>query len=89
MVHLVLLDVSGSGGGAALLAEQFLAKPAQFPLGFDLRYDQSAISANDHYQLNAQVYSEGELLLQGTQALTALPHGLPATQNIEVRALGQ
>lgn len=89
LVHLRLLNVSGSGGAAGLLGEQFINRPAHFPVPFAVRYDQLAISATGHYELNTQVYADGQLKMQNTTSLQPLAGSLPASVDVVVKSVGQ
>jgi putative lipoprotein len=87
MLHLRLLDVSGSGGAATLLGEQFINHPAHFPVPFALQYDQSAIIAGAHYELTTQVYSEGELRMQGSTPLALHGTQLPGKTDVVLKGI--
>lgn len=89
MVRQRLLDVSGSGGAASLLSEQFLNQPRQNPLVYTLPYDRRAIRHGGHYEIDTQVYANGELRAHATQALTANSDGLPATADVHALPIGQ
>lgn len=89
MVHLRLLDVSGSGGAARLMAEQFINQPAHFPVAFDLQYDQSGLVAQAHYELITELYANGELRMQDNTPLTAEGKHLPEQVDVVVKGVGQ
>lgn len=89
MLHLRLLDVSGSGGAAGLLGEQFINHPAQFPVSFAVQYDQSALTAGAHYELTTQVYSNGELRMQDSSPLALKDQRLPEKFDVVVKGVGQ
>ncbi|TDR82722.1 YbaY family lipoprotein [Paludibacterium purpuratum] len=84
MVRQRLMDVSGSGGAAAVLSEQFLNHPKKTPLVYALIYDRRAIRAGGHYEVDTQVYANGELKWHASQTVTGTDSGLPATVDIRV-----
>ncbi|BEV73703.1 MULTISPECIES: YbaY family lipoprotein [unclassified Paludibacterium] len=89
MVRQRLLDVSGSGGAASVLSEQFINRPQKNPLVYALPYDRQAIHSGGHYEIDTQVYAGGELRAHATQALTAGSDGLPATADVQAQPVGQ
>jgi uncharacterized lipoprotein YbaY len=89
MLHLRLLNVSGSGGAASLLGELFINAPRTFPAPFALQYDQNAIRPEAHYQLDTQVFSTRALRLQDSTALPLAGGQLPARIDINTKAVGE
>lgn len=89
MVRQRLLDVSGSGGAASVLSEQFLNRPHNNPLTYALPYDVHAIQRDGHYEVDTQVYANGELKLHGVQTLSGSDSGLPATLDVPLLTLTQ
>jgi uncharacterized lipoprotein YbaY len=77
MLHLRLLNVSGSGGAASLLGELFINAPKKFPYTFSLQYDQSAIQPGAHYELDTQIYSGHALRMQDSKPLPLTDNQLP------------
>lgn len=89
MLHLRLLDVSGSGGAAGLLAEQFINHPSHFPVTFALQYDQSTITAGAHYEITTEVYADRELRMQASTPLPLTGQLLPDSLDVVVKPVGQ
>ncbi|MBV8047740.1 MAG: YbaY family lipoprotein [Paludibacterium sp.] len=82
MVRQRLMDVTGSGGAADVLSEQFLNNPKRTPVVYALTYDRRAVHAGGHYEVDSQVYANGSLRMQGTTMLTGTDAGLPATADV-------
>jgi len=88
MVHLRLYNVAGNDGGPAnLLAEQFINSPQHFPVTYSLRYDLGALAANGSYELDSQVYADGQLRMTGAQSLELTGGRLPDTLNVTVKPI--
>jgi uncharacterized lipoprotein YbaY len=82
LVRQRLMDVSGSGGAAAVLSEQFLNNPKNNPVVYTMTYDRQAIHAGGHYEVNTQVFANGELRWRASQILIGNDGSLPATADV-------
>lgn len=89
MVRLRLLDTAGSGGAASLLAEQFINRPASFPVPFALQYDRAAIRADGNYQVDTEVYAAGALTLHDQHPLKIRDGLLPDDVTVTVHPVGE
>lgn len=89
LVRLRLLDTAGSGGAADLLAEQFINRPAGFPVPFALQYDRAAIRADGRYQIDTEVYAAGELKLHDQRPVETRDGLLPDAVTVTVRPVGE
>ena len=78
-VHVRLMDVSRPGAPAALLAEQTIDSPKVLPVAFVLVYDKKALKAEGSYQIEAEVFQDGQLTL-----LTARP--VPVVKDVPLSA---
>lgn len=67
LLRVRLLDVTS--GTQAVLAEQTLEKVAT-PIGFSLCHDRAAIKPGRQYAVDARLFVDGELRMQGAETLT-------------------
>ncbi|WP_051229299.1 YbaY family lipoprotein [Paludibacterium yongneupense] len=87
-VQIRLLDVSRDGAPARLLAEQTLERPARFPAPFSLIYDRQAVKSDGHYQLEVEIFVDGQLRLQSPHAAPVDLSAAHPVAAIEVKMLG-
>lgn len=88
-VSVRLLDVGREGAPPAVLAEQLLDKPRNFPLNYSLCYDKRAVNAGGSYRVEARVFVDGELRLSGSVAASALGGDKPMAPRLELQPIAR
>ena len=89
VIHVRLLDEPSLGRPASLLGEQIINRPRSQPAPFALQYDGAAIMPGKQYDLDIEVFADGELAERATETLIAGPTGLPAQQQIHTQPIGK
>ena len=79
LLRVRLLDITDSDGAPAVVAEQSLEKVGT-PAGYSLCYDRRAVSSGRRYVVDARLFVDGELRMQGRELVAAMDGSSPGPQ---------
>jgi len=85
IVVVELFELSAEGGNGALVARHSFRAESQVPIGFQLGYDRSRISAARTYGLQVRILVDGALWFVNRQAEPVLTRGSPSSARIVVQ----
>lgn len=71
LLRLRLLDITDSNAAPAVLAEQSLEKVGT-PTNYSLCYDAQGVQANHRYVVDARLFVDGELRMQGRELVASM-----------------